>query len=136
MWAPNSGSIFSYRDTGLPNRWGLTYYTTKTWRVFVDKPVTNGVAQLLVAKFAFTATQTQVKLWVSPGNIGNGETGLGTADTSQNWGSSTNAPYAGLALGSSESLYGQFDEIRIGTTAESVLPFVPPPPRGTIVMLR
>lgn len=136
MGAPSSGAVFTYRDTDGVNKWGLTYVTTKTWRSLVNKPVTNGVARLLVAKFAFTATQTQVKLWVSPGNIGAGESGLGTANASQTWGSSTGSPYTGLALGSSESLYAQFDEIRVGTTVEDVLPFIPPPPRGTVVLVR
>lgn len=136
MWTPSSGSIIAYRDSDGRNKWGLTYFTSKTVRTLVNKPVTNGVARLIVARFAFTSSQTLVKLWVSPNNIGEGEAGLGTADASQNWGSSTGSPYSGLALGSSEALNVQYDEIRIGTTADSVLPFIPPPPVTTLVLIR
>jgi hypothetical protein len=132
---PNRGAIIGKCQSGTNHMWGLYHYTTKDQPTLGSDLIVEGEPDLLVLKLSFTESTTVARLWINPAVIGAGEAGLGTADCSQTWPTASEG-YTGVQCGSNEAMYGYFDEIRVGETAEDVLPFSAPPSPKTLIFLR
>ncbi len=121
--SPYGGSIYATLDNGAV-QWSLFYNDGKDRIVRDDEPITDGEPDFLVLKMLFKESSVEASLWVNPSVIAGGEEWLGTADVKQTWPALPSANgLTGVVIGSFEAQIFYADEIRIGTDAQSVMPY-------------